>query len=218
MSNWVSLLAASGWLYPIVIIIAILLVYVFNCVFHIVLRLTNYLGEYQKTPLGFERTKYRLQIIVCYAALSFPVYLTVLSLVQLSPQPKIVDYIWIFAIMLSFLISIRLLANPTIPVFRFWYRRNPFEQTTITDHDRETIHYIKDQVISFFAALIIGGIFIDVIGIFFSDSQAKLTSNLNGLTASTDNLIVFFIVYAIALFILGLFSEWFLEYTQVIEV
>jgi hypothetical protein len=180
--------------------------------------LTNILGRYQKTSRGLERTKYRLKIIICYAALSLPAYLTVLSLVQLASPPKISDYIWIFAIMLSFLISVRLLANPTTPIFKFWYRKHFLEKTPITESEKKTICYIKDQVVSFFAALIIGGIFIDVIGIFFSESQAKLISNLNGLIASTDNLIVFFIVYLIGLFILGFFSEWLLEYTQVIVV
>jgi len=201
-----------------VILIAIILIYIFNCVFHIVLILTNILGRYQKTSRGLERTKYRLKIIICYAALSLPAYLTVLSLVQLASPPKISDYIWIFAIMLSFLISVRLLANPTTPIFKFWYRKHFLEKTPITESEKKTICYIKDQVVSFFAALIIGGIFIDVIGIFFSESQAKLISNLNGLIASTDNLIVFFIVYLIGLFILGFFSEWLLEYTQVIVV
>ena len=52
MSDWVSILSASGWLYPIVILIAILLMYVFYCVFHIVLNLVNILGKYHRTPLG----------------------------------------------------------------------------------------------------------------------------------------------------------------------
>lgn len=145
------ILATAGWLYVIDIIIALCLLYIFYVIFHMVLRLTNYLGQYHRVT-GLNRVKYRLKIIICYGALTVPVYLAVLSLIQLSSSPKLMDYVVLFPVVLSFLISLRILANPTITLFKFSYRESPFDPLPISPEEKNTIRYIKKQVTSFFFA------------------------------------------------------------------
>ncbi|MGD0080411.1 MAG: hypothetical protein ABSB80_07185 [Methanoregula sp.] len=205
-------LSVSGILYPEYAILAVMLIYLFYFVFFLLLDLTAYLGNYNKKEAKKNRFNYTLKIIGCYLVLTFPVYLTIFTLVQLPANPTIVDYGLMFPVMTSFLISLRFLANPTEFIHNWRYKEIPLEDI------KKHAAYIKEQVISFYFALIEAGIFIILIGIVFKDTKERLTSNLIGMFSSPENLAVFIISYLLSLVLLGLLGELYLDYAKVIDI
>jgi len=202
VSNIVSNAYLVDFLYLADLILAIALIYIFYFTFQIVLSFTSFLGEFRTDLRGWGRIKYRFKILFYYCILTIPAYLAILSLVQFSPE--ILDYIAVFPVIISFLISLRILAN-----YRLLFSNIIGEIQISSSSEVDISKYIKDQVTSFYFGILEVGIFVFAMGIMFNDSRNKLISNLSGLLSI--NLLDFIFAYILSLFILGLFSEWILE-------
>jgi len=207
------IISTSGIIYLLFLILAIPLIYIFYFTFHFFYNFTKYLGEYHRFPSKKGRFIYKLKIFGHYFLLTIPTYLTILSLVQLRSSSNLFEFIIIIPMMLSFLISLRLLAHPTWFIYRILYKKN---QLSISLDDKEKIKDIKAQVTPFYFGLIEVGLIVFIMGLFVEDTKQKLISNLTVLISPPENLLILAIAYFISLSILGLFSEWFLETGDVI--
>lgn len=205
--------------YVAFVLIALGLFYLFYMTFFFISKVIDSLGEYQKidrTDIRSRRKKIK-KIFIAYLWLSLPTYLTVLNLLHPSSDDLGKAFIAILPIIISYLISLRILSNPNKMVLtRFGIR----DLNNITKEQNYWVENFKERVHSFYFSLTEGTIFYMIMLILYTLIKDESYENLLGQfipAISPLMMLIFIISYSLALFIAAVLGEYFLELFQPIR-
>ena len=123
--------------------------------------LTDLIGDYQKRdPCKESKLKRVVKMTVLYLLATLPAYIAVLSIIPLPDNPQPFQISVIFPLSIALMISMRIFTNPTAPVYKWFYQKNPEDVSFL---DKINLKEIHDYVKSFYFSLILAG-FIVIIG------------------------------------------------------
>ncbi len=199
--------------------IAIGLIYIFYLTFFLFSDLIDSLGVYQKIDKNNTKERWEnfKRIFRAYLLLSLPTYLTVLNLLHPSKEDLFKAFVATLPIIISYLVSLRLLLNPNQVVLRKLGIRDP---SHLTEPDETWIKNFKERVHSFYFSLTEITIFyISMLILFTAIKNESITNLLDEFFPQMSFFIatVFVISYILALFVAAALGEYFLERFQPIE-
>ena len=206
--------------YPMFLIIAIGLAYLFYITLIYMSKWTTFLGNYSSQTSKTKIFKY-------YLFLTFPVYITVLSFLNPTSEEFYLAFLTACPIIIGYLLSLRFLANPTCKtiqinrqgckIWEFWkYIKivREIEPFFLLYPDRVKLKLFKERVISFYFSLTEAAIFVYFMNYIFkainATSPMELIKELIP-PIRIDLLVTLLASYLLALFVAAIFGEYFLK-------
>lgn len=193
------------------------LAYLFYVSFFYIFRIVSSLSEYQKIGnTTSDRIWHVVEIFLKYLVLTIPAYLTIIQLV--NPPINLLTFIFLSPITISYLISLRLLANPTKKGLFRLYSGSKFSKLS-NENQQIMVNQFKTNVTSFYFSLTEAAIFIFIIITAFQNFDPQKINQLFNLETIVNvfnvvNLTIFSIillVYVVSLIIAAVYGEALLE-------
>jgi hypothetical protein len=205
--------AKSIFFYAFFLVIAGPVLYIFSISFHFVLTLTSNAVVYRKAEKN-NFLKRIVRVFLYFLGLTTLVILAILSLLQI-PLTNINQFIYLFPIAASLLISLRFLANPTKKFYSFFWKNDP---DIIPDSDKKVLIRYREEVISFYFSLIQIAILILILGLFYQEISINFITSFETIKNNTYGFAILIIAYIITLAILTSYCEYFLDRWELVEL
>lgn len=207
------------------VLIALLLSYLFyNSLFFVSENITR-LGVYHKNkkddPVFGETQRERfLKVYWCYLRLTLPVYISVIYILEPTPEQLTGAFIISLPMIISFLVSLRIISNPTKHGLLKFKSIDLFYVTP--EAKKAAYNTIKERMLSFYFALIEATLFYFFMRYVFylwNESPKTFESFIALISPNTSipAFISFLIAYLIALFISAGISEGILRIWEPID-
>ncbi len=211
-----NVLEFIGYTYPYMLFAVLISCFVFFLAFLAFPIAISYIGTYS----GFDRPNRSKiieigEILICYFLLTLPVALTVLSLIQFEYNEKRI--IIFLGVVIAFLVSLRLLANPTKTTLKyiFWIKNTSY----LTTREIEQIKLFRERVLSFYLSLIEGATFILLISLILIPSFNQKFSDITNLVCRNPiGLIAILGSYSITLILSTILCEIILKWWEPIDI